>query len=66
MKPGENPLGIHPPAYYMHQDLYIGNQLCLENFNMRLISADEYALRYMETHANEVRAMEDFNPLRVI
>lgn len=54
MKPGENILGVNPPAYYTHQDLYVGALVCLENFNMRLVSADEYALRYMETHANEV------------
>ncbi|KAG8329790.1 EF-hand domain-containing member C2 [Homalodisca vitripennis] len=53
MKPGENPMASQPPAYYTHQDLYIGNTVCLENFNLKLVSADEYALRYMELHANE-------------
>lgn len=54
IKPGEDLLGVQPPAHYNKQDLYIGAVLCLDGFPMRIVSADEYALRYMETHANEV------------
>lgn len=45
---------VDPSIYYLADDLYIGSKV---EFNCRkfvLISADEYALRYMEKHPEEV------------
>uniref|UniRef100_A0A1B6DIZ8 EF-hand domain-containing protein n=1 Tax=Clastoptera arizonana TaxID=38151 RepID=A0A1B6DIZ8_9HEMI len=53
IKPGENLLDKDPPACYTQQDLFIGNTICLDGFNMTIIDADEYALRYMELHSCE-------------
>ncbi|CAG9561858.1 unnamed protein product [Danaus chrysippus] len=41
-----------PPAY-TDKDMWVGNELVINKHCFRLISADEYALRYMELHANE-------------
>ncbi|XP_046966018.1 EF-hand domain-containing family member C2-like [Vanessa cardui] len=41
-----------PPAY-TDKDMWIGNELVINNHCFRLIAADEYALRYMELHSNE-------------
>lgn len=59
VKPGEDLLGKDPPACYSQQDLYIGNTVCLESFNMTITDADEYALRYMELHSCEVIIVVD-------
>ncbi|XP_023946226.1 EF-hand domain-containing family member C2-like isoform X2 [Bicyclus anynana] len=41
-----------PPAY-TDKDMWIGNELVINKHRFRLIAADEYALRYLETHSNE-------------
>lgn len=43
-----------PPAY-TDKDMWIGNELVINKHRFRLIDADEYALRYLEVHADEVR-----------
>lgn len=42
-----------PPAY-TDKDMWIGNELVINKHCFRLVGADEYALRYLELHANEV------------
>lgn len=54
VKPGQDLFQSTPPDYYTHQDFFIGNSLCLDQFVFQLISADEYALRYMEINKNQV------------
>lgn len=39
-----------PPAY-TDKDMWVGNELVINKHRFRLIYADEYALRYMELHA---------------
>ncbi|XP_026327442.1 EF-hand domain-containing family member C2-like [Hyposmocoma kahamanoa] len=41
-----------PPAY-TDKDMWIGNELVINKHCFRLVGADEYALRYLELHANE-------------
>lgn len=43
------------PKYYKPQDLYIGALVNLHNFHFKIMSADMYALRYMELHCDKVR-----------
>lgn len=42
-----------PPAY-TDKDMWIGNELVINMHCFRLVGADEYALRYLELHADEV------------
>lgn len=42
------------PPSYTQQDMWIGNELVINKHRFRLIAADEYALRYMELHPDEV------------
>ena len=42
-----------PPAY-TDKDMWIGNELVVNKHRFRLVSADEYALRYMELNAVQV------------
>lgn len=42
------------PPSYRQQDMWIGNELVINQHRFRLIGADEYALRYMELHPEEV------------
>lgn len=42
-----------PPAY-TDKDMWIGNELVINKHRFRLTAADEYALRYMELHPEEV------------
>ncbi len=44
-----------PSIYYMADDLYIGSKVEFNRHRFVLISADEYALRYMEKHPDQVR-----------
>ncbi|XP_075977828.1 EF-hand domain-containing family member C2-like [Anticarsia gemmatalis] len=41
-----------PPAY-TDKDMWVGNELVINKHRFRLIAADEYALRYMELHAEQ-------------
>ncbi|XP_004932171.1 EF-hand domain-containing family member C2-like [Bombyx mandarina] len=41
-----------PPAY-TDKDMWVGNELVINKHRFRLISADEYALRYLELHSDE-------------
>ncbi|CAK1580325.1 unnamed protein product [Parnassius mnemosyne] len=41
------------PPTYTDKDMWIGNELVINKHRFRLIAADEYALRYMELHADE-------------
>ncbi|XP_045498047.1 EF-hand domain-containing family member C2-like [Colias croceus] len=41
-----------PPAY-TDKDMWVGNEVIINKHRFRLIAADEYALRYMELHADE-------------
>lgn len=43
-----------PPAY-TDKDMWVGNELVVNKHRFRLIAADEYALRYMELNAEQVR-----------
>lgn len=52
--PGQDVYTSEPPDYYKPQHMYIGATLNLNGFIFVLIDADEYALRYMELHSNEV------------
>lgn len=42
------------PPSYTDKDMWVGNELVINKHCFRLIAADEYALRYMELHSNEV------------
>ena len=41
--------------YYLAQDLFVGAKVDFNSHKFVLIDADEYAFRYMESHAPEVR-----------
>lgn len=42
------------PKIYTPQHFYIGSTLIINDFTFHLISADEFALKYMENHPFEV------------
>lgn len=42
-----------PPAY-SDKDMWIGNELVINQHCFRLIAADEYALRYLEVNSQQV------------
>lgn len=52
-----------PPAY-TDKDMWIGNELVINNHYFRLVGADEYALRYLELHADEVSSF--FTRIQII
>ncbi|CAG9786774.1 unnamed protein product [Diatraea saccharalis] len=41
------------PPSYTDKDMWVGNELVINKHRFRLIAADEYALRYMELHAEQ-------------
>ena len=43
-----------PTFYYQAEDLYIGSRVEFNNHKFLLVDADEYALRYMEKHRQQV------------
>ena len=43
-----------PTFYYQAEDLYIGSQVEFNKYKFLLVDADEYALRYMEKHKQQV------------
>lgn len=43
-----------PPVYYQVEDLFIGCKIQIHKYDFILIDADEYALRYMEKHKEQV------------
>ena len=45
-----------PSEQYYAEDLYIGSHIELNRHKFVLIDADEYALRYMEQHHEQVRS----------
>ncbi|KPI95569.1 EF-hand domain-containing family member C2 [Papilio xuthus] len=51
--PGVNFYVPKEPPSYTDKDMWVGNELVIHKHCFRLIAADEYALRYMELHANE-------------
>ncbi|KAJ9574140.1 hypothetical protein L9F63_008473, partial [Diploptera punctata] len=55
-KPGQEVFSSDPPKYFEQEDFFIGNVLILCGFEFILVSADEYALRYMEVHCDEFPA----------
>lgn len=52
--PGQEIFTSKPPVTYTSQDMYIGATLIINSFKFELVSADEYALRYMEIHDHQV------------
>lgn len=52
--PGVNFYVPKEPPSYTDKDMWVGNELVIHKHSFRLIAADEYALRYMELHSNEV------------
>lgn len=61
LKPGEKLVTTRPPEIYTFNDLYIENIICLEEFDFAIIASDEYTLRYMEIHPNEVKMLNSMN-----
>lgn len=53
-KPGQELFKSELPEYLTAQDLYVGATLCLNQKDFQLLDADEYTLKYMEQHAEEV------------
>lgn len=43
-----------PTFYYQTEDLYIGSHVEFNKYKFLLVDADEYALRYMEKHKQQV------------
>ena len=43
-----------PIVYYQAEDLYVGSRVELNRHKFVLIDTDEYALRYMEKHCDQV------------
>ena len=54
-KPNQEMFSTRLSEYYMAQDLFVGAVVHFNKFRFILIDADEYAYRYMEGHANEVK-----------
>ncbi|CAJ1078908.1 EF-hand domain-containing family member C2 [Xyrichtys novacula] len=52
-KPGQELFKSERSEYFTAQDLYVGATLCIHNRSFLLLGADEYALSYMEKHAEE-------------
>lgn len=52
--PGQEVYTSEPPDYYEPHHMFIGASVNFNGFHFVLTDADEYALRYMELHANEV------------
>lgn len=52
--PGQATYTSKPPLYYNAQHMYVGATLIINEFHFVLIESDDYALRYMELHANQV------------
>lgn len=53
MLPNQEIFVSRKPDYYKSEDFYIGARLNLNNFIFEMISADIYALRYMELHCDK-------------
>ncbi|XP_054011468.1 EF-hand domain-containing family member C2-like isoform X1 [Hylaeus anthracinus] len=53
MLPNQEIFVNRKPDYYKPKDFYIGARVNLNNFIFELISADVYALRYMELHRDK-------------
>lgn len=54
-KPNQQRYGTEMSTYYQASDMFVGNTVELNSFEFMIIDADEYAFRYMEEHASEVR-----------
>lgn len=46
------------PAAYTDKDMWVGNELVINKHRFRLVAADEYALRYMELHSEQVSPVD--------
>lgn len=55
MLPNQEIFVSKKPDYYKPEDFYIGARLNLNDFIFEMISADIYALRYMELHCDKVQ-----------
>ncbi len=44
-----------PSIYYLADELYVGSKVEFNRHQFVLVSADEYALRYLEKHPEQVR-----------
>lgn len=53
--PGQPTFTSNPPECYSPQHMFVGATLSINSFEFVLIDADDYALRYMELNAEEVR-----------
>lgn len=52
-KPNQELFSSKTPEFYDHNSFYVGNVITLESHTFLLTGADEYALKFMELHANE-------------
>lgn len=55
-----------PIVYYLADDLYIGAKTNFNNHKFIIIDADEYALRYMEKHYEQVMRVRAMDPRLVV
>lgn len=53
-KPDQELLKGESSECFEAQDLYVGAQLCLHQYEFQLVDADEFTLNYLEQHAKEV------------
>jgi len=60
MLPNQDIFTSKKPDYYKPQDFYVGARLNLQDFNFEILTADVYALRYMELNCEKVREICTF------
>lgn len=48
--PGQNKFSAERPIAYRSQDFYLGATVELRNFTFKIISADEFTLKFLEDH----------------
>lgn len=53
-KPGYSKFSTKPPEVISLEDLFLGNTINLDNMLFYLHDIDEYSMKYMELHPNEV------------
>lgn len=53
-KPGQTRYPVKSSEYWQAEDFYVGAEVEIEDFRFRLVDADEYAYRYMESHPEQV------------
>lgn len=53
--PGQCKFTSDRPVAYKSQDFYLGATVVLRNFNFKIITADLFALKFMEDHKEMVK-----------